>query len=81
MGSVSIDSEFTVVQWNARSLYGYDMQHKKAEFYDYLMLFKELPEVVCVQETWNKKSSNLVKLMGYKEPVSYRRNDEVQGGE
>ena len=80
MGSVNIDSEFTVVQWNARSLYGYDMHHKKAEFYDFLMSFKELPEVVCVQETWNRKSSNLIKLMGYKEPVSYRRDDGVKGG-
>ena len=48
-----MDSEFTVLQWNARSLYGYDMRHKKAEFYDFLLTFKVLPEVVCIQETWN----------------------------
>ena len=80
MGPVNIDSEFTVVQWNARSLCGYAMQHKKAEFYDFLMTFKKLPEVVCIQETWNKQSQNLIKLMGCKEPVSYRRKEANGGG-
>ena len=80
MGSVKLDSEFTVVQWNARSLCGYAMQHKKAELHDFLMTFKKLPEVVCIKETWNKQSKNLLKLMGYKEPVSYRRKEANGGG-
>ena len=56
------------------------MLHKKAEFYDYLKTFKELPEVVCIQETWDKKSYQPIRLMGYKEPVSYWRNDDTKGG-
>ena len=72
MGSVKLNSEFTVVQWNARRLCGYAMQRKKAERHDFLMTFKKLPDIVCIQETWNKQSQNLLKLMGYKEPVSYR---------
>ena len=80
MGSVSNNSELTVVQWNARSLRGHEMHHKKAEFYDYLKTFKELPEVVCIQETWDKKSYQPIRLLGYKEPVSYRRNDNTKGG-
>ena len=80
MGSVSNNSELTVVQWNARSLRGREMHHKNAEFYDYLKTFKELPEVVCIQETWDKKSYQPIRLLGYKEPVSYRRNDDTKGG-
>lgn len=80
MGSVKLKTEFTVVQWNARSLCGHAMQHKKAELHDFLMSFKNLPEVVCIQETWNKQSQNLLKLLGYKEPISYRRKEANGGG-
>ena len=69
-----------MLQWNARSLYGYDMRHKKAEFYDFLLTFKVLPEVVCIQETWNPQDKKKLRFMGYKEPVSYRRNDQQGGG-
>ena len=67
-----------MLQWNARSLYGYDMRHKK--FYDFLLTFKVLPEVVCIQETWNPQDKKKLRFMGYKEPVSYRRNDQQGGG-
>ena len=56
------------------------MHHKKAEFYDYLKTFKELPEVVCIQETLDKKSYQPIRLMGYREPVSYRKNNDSKGG-
>ena len=65
-----MDWEFTVLHWNACSLYGHDMRHKKAEFYEYLLTFKKLPEAVCNQETWNPEDKNLIRFMGYKEPVS-----------
>ena len=80
MDSVNLSCEFTVVQWNARSFCGYAMQHKKAEFCDYLLTFKELPEVVCIQETENKKSQNLLNFTGYKDPISYRRKDDIKEG-
>lgn len=66
-----------VIQWNARSLSGYGTTHKKAEFYKFLEKFETLPEVVCIQETWNSKKQN---LKGYKPPVSYRREEKKRGG-
>ncbi|MCU7800042.1 MAG: endonuclease/exonuclease/phosphatase family protein, partial [gamma proteobacterium symbiont of Lucinoma myriamae] len=75
-----ISNEITVVQWNARSLCGYNSRNKKCEFYKYLETFSDLPEVVCLQETWNKEGQTLMNLKGYKEPTSFRRKNKIGGG-
>ena len=56
------------------------MQHKKAEFYNFLLSFEELPEVLCIQETSNKTNQNLLHFKGYKVPILYRRKDDQNGG-
>lgn len=75
-----ISNEITVVQWNARSLCGYNSRNKKCEFYKYLETFSDLPEVICLQETWNKEGQTLMNLKGYKEPTSFRRKNKIGRG-
>lgn len=80
MGSVKIHAEITIVQWNARSISGYKMQHKKGQLINFLKTFKNTPQVVCLQETWNKSTKNPVTLKGYKNAATYKRKNNEKGG-
>ena len=69
-----------VVSCNARSLSCAENSFKHAQLIDYLNSFETLPEVVCIQETWNSEGKKLLKLPGYKPPFSFRREKGQQGG-
>lgn len=79
MGSVKIHADITIVQWNARSISGYKMQHKKGQLINFLKTFKNTPQVVCLQETWNKSTKNPVTLKGYKNAATYKRKNNEKG--
>ena len=69
-----------VVYWNARSLSCVENNFKHAQLINYLNSFETMPEVVCIQETWNSEGQKLLKLPGYKPPFSFRREKGQQGG-
>ena len=51
----------TIVQWNARSLATRYNWAKIAEFQKFLESFDKIPEVLCIQETWNHKGQKELK--------------------
>ncbi|MEW8548241.1 MAG: reverse transcriptase domain-containing protein [Candidatus Thiodiazotropha sp.] len=72
--------EITIVQWNARSLSGYERDGKLPQLLHYLESFSTSPEVICIQETWNHEGQKLLQIPGYKPPVCTRRGKGQKGG-
>ena len=54
----------TIVQWNARSLSSHYNWAKVAEFQKFLESFDKIPELLCIQETWNHKGQKELKYPG-----------------
>ena len=78
---MALSYEIKIIQWNARSLCGRISAHKISELINFLETFKELPEVVCIQETWIRDKNFQLNLKGYKQITSFhRKNDEKGGG-
>ena len=77
---MALSNEVKIIQWNARSLCGRISAHKKSELINFLETFKELPEVVCIQETWIRDKNFQLNLKGYKQITSFHRKNEEQGG-
>ena len=81
MGSKSaLGNNFEIIQWNARSLCGRKIAHKKLKLINFLKTFKELPEVVCIQETWIREENFQLNLKGYKQIASFHRQNKERGG-
>ena len=70
----------TIVQWNARSLATRYNWAKIAEFQKFLESFDKIPEVLCIQETWNHKGQKELKIPGYVHAAAYRRPKDQKGG-
>ncbi|MCU7879101.1 MAG: endonuclease/exonuclease/phosphatase family protein, partial [Candidatus Thiodiazotropha sp. (ex Lucinoma borealis)] len=68
------------MQWNARSLISRNFNSKMPELQKYLESFGKIPEVICIQETWNNECQKLLNIPGYKPPVSFRRKRGKKGG-
>lgn len=64
---------FYILQWNARSLVA-----NRQEFNRFVDEFKDLPELLCIQETWLKPCLDFV-IPGY-ESVRYDRSEKAGGG-
>ena len=73
-------SNLRIVSWNARSLSCAENTHKQSQLIHFLNKYETLPEVVCIQETWNHEGQKLIKLPGYKSPISFRREKNQLGG-
>ena len=73
-------SNLRIVSWNARSLSCAENTHKQSQLIHFLNKYETLPEVVCIQETWNHEGQKLIKLPGYKSPISFRREKNQSGG-
>ena len=71
-------NKITIVQWNARSLNGYN--GKIPQLLHYIESFQTPPEVLCIQETWNHEGQKLLQIPGYKPPVCTRRGKGHMGG-
>ncbi|MFI0416642.1 MAG: endonuclease/exonuclease/phosphatase family protein, partial [Candidatus Thiodiazotropha sp.] len=71
-------NKITIVQWNARSLNGYN--GKIPQLLHYIESFQTPPEVLCIQETWNHEGQKLLQIPGYKPPVCTRRGKGDMGG-
>ena len=71
-------NKITIVQWNARSLNGYN--GKIPQLLHYIDSFQTPPEVLCIQETWNHEGQKLLQIPGYKPPVCIRRGKGKMGG-
>ena len=54
--------------------------HKQSKLIRFLNKYATLPEVVCIQETWNHEGQKLIRLPGYKSPISFRREKNQLGG-
>ena len=78
MEGLGQENEITIVQWNARSLNGYDS--KIPELLHYIESFPTPPAVLCIQETWNHEGQKLLQIPGYKPPVCTRRGRGQKGG-
>ncbi|MEW8544912.1 MAG: endonuclease/exonuclease/phosphatase family protein [Candidatus Thiodiazotropha sp.] len=78
MEGLNQNETITIVQWNARSLAGYDS--KIPQLLNYLETFTSTPEILCIQETWNHEGQQLIHIPGYKPPVSFRRGKDQRGG-
>ena len=39
-----------------------------------------MPEVLCIQETWNHKGQKELKIPGYAHAAAYRRQKDQKGG-
>ena len=68
------------MQWNARSLTTRHNYAKIAEFQKFLESFDKIPEILCIQETWNHKGQKELKIPGYTHAAAYGRPKGQQGG-
>ncbi|MCU7844861.1 MAG: endonuclease/exonuclease/phosphatase family protein [Candidatus Thiodiazotropha sp. (ex Monitilora ramsayi)] len=57
-----------------------DNAHKLGELREFLDKAEKMPDVICIQETWNHKGQNLLRLPNYKTPISHRREKGKKGG-
>ena len=55
----------TIVQWNACSFSSHYNWAKLAEFQKILESFDKIPEILCIQETWNHKGQKKLKIPRY----------------
>ena len=52
----------TIVQWNTRSLSSHYNWAKVADFQKFSESFDKIPEILCIQETWNHTGQKELKI-------------------
>ena len=52
----------TIVQWNAHNPSSHYKWAKVAEFQKFLESFDKIPEILCIQETWNLRGQKELKI-------------------
>lgn len=65
---------FSILQWNARSIRAHGSEFKK-----FIYELDDKPDIICIQETWLKKS-HYFKLNGYDFFRQDRNIDQLNGG-